>query len=116
MDRMRKLQAAEYMRQNPTSGEAAMSDLLAFDIPEAKRFESQCILAGYITDFYIPDHKLAIEIDGGNFHDSPRRKRYDAKRTDDLKRELGVTVVRFRSKELFRQPRVVVETIRRLLG
>jgi very-short-patch-repair endonuclease len=115
MDRTQKLRAAEYMKANPTSGEVAMADLLSWELPEV-RFNSQCVLAGYIADFYLPDHRLVIEIDGGAFHDTERRKRYDAKRTDDLKRELGITVVRFRSRELFRKPQAIVETIRSLLG
>lgn len=47
----------------------------------------------YIVDFYIPDKKLAIEIDGSQ-HYSDHGSKYDKERTNFLN-ELGIEVVRY---------------------
>uniref|UniRef100_A0A6H1ZIC6 DUF559 domain-containing protein n=1 Tax=viral metagenome TaxID=1070528 RepID=A0A6H1ZIC6_9ZZZZ len=52
----------------------------------------------YITDFYIPEKKLIIEIDGSS-HDSDSQIVYDDRRTAFIE-SLGMKVVRFRNKEL----------------
>jgi len=54
------------------------------------KFRRQYPVTGYILDFYCPDCKLAIELDG-NEHALPERMAYDKKRDDKLN-ELGIVV------------------------
>jgi len=57
-------------------------------------------MGGYIIDFYCPQEKLAVELDGGG-HAEPAQKRYDARRTAYLQK-LGVTVLRFWNIDVFK--------------
>jgi len=52
----------------------------------------------YITDFFIPELKLIIEIDGMN-HQEVSQKEYDKKRTSFLE-SIGNRVIRFDNAEL----------------
>ena len=53
----------------------------------------------YIADFYFPDIKLILEIDGGYHKDFEQRK-LDIKRTEDLNK-LGYKVVRIDNKDVY---------------
>ena len=53
----------------------------------------------YIADFYFPDTKLILEIDGGYHKDFEQRK-LDIKRTEDLNK-LGYKVVRIDNKDVY---------------
>lgn len=63
------------------------------------QFKPQCVVHGYIPDFYCSTLKLAVEIDG-RVHDRKDVKRNDALRTKRL-RSHGVTVIRFRNRQVF---------------
>lgn len=63
------------------------------------QFKPQCVVHGYIPDFYCDTLKLAVEIDG-RIHDRKDVKRNDALRTRRL-RSHGVTVIRFRNRQVF---------------
>ena len=51
------------------------------------------------VDFAIPEKKIAIEVDGGHWHSSPRKIKQDIKKTEVLV-SLGWTIIRF---EVFRR-------------
>ena len=50
-----------------------------------------------LVDFYCPELKLAVEVDGASHNDN---QEYDAERTDVLNR-YGIDVVRYRNEEVF---------------
>lgn len=52
----------------------------------------------YILDFYLPDLKMSIEIDG-NSHNSKQAKTYDQIR-DSLAAKRGIRVIRFSNEEV----------------
>lgn len=52
----------------------------------------------FILDFYLPKHKLAIELDGSQ-HYTPSGQKYDKRRTACLKKE-EIRVVRIMNKEV----------------
>ncbi len=52
----------------------------------------------YIVDFYCPEKKLIVEIDGDS-HYLPRTKERDTKRTQYLE-SLGYTVLRYTNTEV----------------
>lgn len=54
----------------------------------------------YILDFFLPDSKLAVEIDGG-YHDTVEQKRNDLDRTKRLKRNHVVKdILRLKNNEV----------------
>ncbi len=63
-------------------------------------FLRQRPILNYIVDFYCPDAKLAIEIDGSS-HDLKEVK--DIKRQDDLEKA-GIIFLRFTNKEIEENP------------
>ena len=82
-------QLAENMRANPTPAEAALWAKLRCRQLQGLKFRQQHIALGYILDFYCPEYRLAIELDGRG-HDAER----DAKR-DLLFAVWHVMVLRF---------------------
>jgi very-short-patch-repair endonuclease len=52
----------------------------------------------FILDFYLPKHKLAIELDGAQ-HYTPSGQKYDKRRTSCLKKE-GIQVIRFMNRQV----------------
>jgi len=52
----------------------------------------------YIVDFYVPQHRLVIEVDGDT-HSEAAQQRYDAERTRRLE-ALGLRVLRFTNAEV----------------
>lgn len=56
------------------------------------------ILRYYIADFYIPDKKVIIEVDG-RFHDD--HKQHDKQRTKEIQEQYpGIEVLRYKWKDL----------------
>ena len=73
------------------------------------KFQRQYGVGPYIVDFYCPERKLAIEVDGSQ-HLEPDQKVYDENRTAFL-REHGINVVRFWSNDVMRNIDGVIEEI-----
>lgn len=76
------------------------------------QFRRQFGIGGYILDFYCPERKLAVELDGG-FH--RKRKEYDKDRTKYLN-SLNIKVTRFWNQEVVDDVDVVMEKIKKELG
>lgn len=68
-----------------------------------------------LPDFYWPDLEKAVEVDGVDAHDSAERLDRDLKRQNALM-DLGIEVRRFSAREVRRNPRGVVDEIRRFLA
>ena|SRR3989344_3509252 len=62
------------------------------------KFRRQYSVGGYILDFYCPEIKLVIELDGEQHHEKENLL-YDQERTEYLG-VLGCTVLRFKNIEL----------------
>jgi len=65
-------------------------------------------VAGFIVDFYCHKGALVVEVDG-DIHDLEEEE--DARREEVL-REMGLRVVRFRNEEVVRDLSIVVGKIR----
>ena len=79
------------------------SQLLGF------KFRKQQGIARYVVDFYCPQCKLAIEIDGAT-HSTPQEKRRDMVRQEFIERE-GVHFLRFTNADVYENLEWVLETI-----
>lgn len=66
------------------------------------KFRRQYSVDHYIIDFYCPELKLAIELDG-EVHDSPEQKEYDKVRQEYLE-AFGITFIRIKNEEFLGNP------------
>jgi very-short-patch-repair endonuclease len=63
------------------------------------KFRRQHSVGNYILDFYCPEKRLAIELDGDG-HFNPLAEEYDTDRDAFLRRH-GITVMRFENQRVF---------------
>jgi very-short-patch-repair endonuclease len=77
------------------------------------KFRRQHGIGPYLLDFYCPEHKLAIEIQGG-VHNDILRSAYDSERQSWLENH-GIRVLRFEDRELLEVFESVVGVIRTAL-
>src|SRR5690606_4277170 len=68
----------------------------------------QYVVRGFIVDFYCPQYRLAIEIDG-SIHE--HRQRYDTARQAILERE-GLRFIRITAAEMEEYPEALINRIR----
>jgi len=85
-----------------------LPEAIAHCLQKAKQF------GNYIVDFYCPDRKLVIELDGSQ-HYEPSAEEYDTDR-DAYFESLGLRVLRFGNHDIDTQFGSVCQTIWRALG
>ncbi len=73
------------------------------------KFRRQFGVRRYILDFYCPELRLAIEVDGPS-HESDEARRYDEKRQAEIER-LGIRFLRFTNDEVLGNVQTVVGAI-----
>ena len=88
--------AARQLRQNLTPAEKMVWDALKNRQLHGWKFRSQHPIESFIVDFYCPQHRFVIELDGA-VHDQQRE--YDAARTEKLN-HLGYRVIRFDNRDV----------------
>lgn len=86
------------LRRNQTDAERAFWAKVRNKQFLGMKFFRQYSFGSYILDFYCPEKKLAVELDGGQHNQSEGRE-YDAIRTNYLNAH-GVEVVRFWNNEV----------------
>ena len=105
-----KLQRARELWQEMTPAEKALwQELRANRL--GVHFRRQQIIAGFIVDFYCHRSALVIEVDG-DIHDLQQE---DDARREDVLREMGLKVVRFRNDEVIQNLPMVLRKISELL-
>ena len=100
----RLIQLARNLRKNQTDVEKLMWLLIRNNQLGAK-FRRQQPIGNYIADFYCPEKKLAIELDGGKHTESK-----DRSKTEFLN-QAGITVLRFWNNEVLENTEGVLQTI-----
>ena len=101
------------LRNNLTPAEATLWENLKNRQLEGKRFRRQFSVGNYILDFYCPEEKLAIELDGQG-HYTIWGAIKDEKRLEFLIKQ-GIRVIRFENIVVFEDMESVLEEIRRNL-
>jgi very-short-patch-repair endonuclease len=86
------------LRNNPTHAEKEMWQGLRKHRAAGYKFRRQHSLGPFIVDFYLPEMKLAVEVDGATHEDLPQ-KEYDERRTGYLENN-GIEVIRFTDGEV----------------
>jgi very-short-patch-repair endonuclease len=102
-----KLALARAMRGQPTAAEAALWSALRQRRLDGWKFRRQHVIAGYIVDFYCPELRLAVEVDG-MVHQA--RGAEDRQRDEHLTSQ-GVQVVRVRNADVLERLDAVVDRL-----
>ena len=74
-------------------------------------FNRQHPIGPYFTDFYFPDTKIVLEIDGKNFHSTPDQIEHDKIR-DQYMNNLGYMVIRAYASLAKENPAGVLDALR----
>ena len=104
------LTLARRMRREPTDAERKMWFLLRRERLAGFKFRRQHPIGPYILDFYCPELKLAIEIDG-IAHDMGDRPERDEKRAAWLT-DQGLRIIRIPAADVLKDATAVAESIR----
>ena len=99
------------LRSNSTSAEAILWKMLKAKHIEGKRWRRQFSIGNFILDFYCPEIKLCIELDGSE-HYTVSGQFNDERREEFLKSQ-GITIIRFENKEIWHYTEQIIETIRK---
>ncbi len=97
------------LRNNLTPAEARLWSMLKDKQLEGRKFRRQHSIDNFIVDFYCPQEKLVIELDG-EVHNNILAESKDKERDLRLK-SYGITVLRFENKMIFEQQEVVLQAI-----
>ena len=93
--------AARERREQPTRAERELAAILS-GLSEGAlqgRFRRECVCGEWILDFYFPEVRLGIEVDGG-YHRSTRQQGRDLVKRSGLA-GAGVTLLRLTNEEVF---------------
>ncbi len=101
--------AARQLRRRMTDAEEALWKLLRRNKLDGMRFRRQHAVGRFILDFYCPDRKIAVEVDG-SIHEDQRD--YDQSR-DEVLSQYGIRVIRFQNDEVLKDSDSVLERILR---
>ncbi|MBL4753114.1 MAG: endonuclease domain-containing protein [Flavobacteriales bacterium] len=74
-----------------------------------QKFRRQHSVGYYILDFYCPQSKLCVELDGAH-HFTPESQRYDERRSRCLEK-FGIRVIRFENEDVFNKLPDVLNSI-----
>jgi very-short-patch-repair endonuclease len=99
----------QYLRNNATDAERRLWALLKGKQLLGYKFRRQQGIEQYVADFYCPQGKLAIEIDGVT-HTTLKQKTADLQRTQRIELH-GITVLRFSNTDVFENPDGVLTAI-----
>lgn len=106
-------QRRRVLRRNQTDAEKALWFYLRRRSIEGLKFFRQYGVGAYILDFFCPEARLGIEIDGGQ-HAEGKNIIKDNARTKFLEKE-NIKVLRFWNNEVLKQKEAVVEKIREVI-
>ena len=103
---------AREMRHSPTPAEQALWQHLRNRQMCGVKFRRQHAISRFIVDFYAPQARLVIEVDGGiHVH----RQEEDAVRQATLE-NLNLRVLRFTNEQVLNEMEAVLESIAEMLG
>jgi len=98
------------LRHSLTPAESALWRGLKGSKLCGKKFRRQHSIGNYVVDFYCPECRLAIELDGKK-HFNSIASEYDLRRNEFLSR-YNIRVLRFENRAVFEHPDGVLEMIK----
>jgi len=105
---------ARRLRKNMTEAEVRLWNYLRMKQIKGFQFFRQRPIGNYIVDFYAPEAKLVIEVDGGQ-HYNKEGLGYDEVR-DAFIESQGLKVIRFSNLDVLRNTEGVVKRIIEVVG
>ena len=99
------------LRKNMTKAEVMLWLELKNKKLLGQRVLRQYSVGSYVVDFYFPQVRLAIEIDGAT-HITDEELEYDRDRQDEIE-ELGIKFLRFTNPEIYYELDNVLDSIKR---
>lgn len=99
----------QYLRKNMTKAEVFLWSKLKGKQLNSLKFRRQYGIGNYVVDFYCPELKLAIEIDG-DVHGYNSRTVYDKQRQKDIE-SLGIKVLRYTNNDVIKNTNGVLHDI-----
>lgn len=100
---------ARKLRQKQTTAELLLREILRNTKVNNLKFRRQHSIGNYIADFYCPEKKLVIELDG-SIHNKPEQKKRDQER-DAIMKQHGLNIIRFTNDDVFEKVEEVIQTI-----
>lgn len=101
-----KKQFAKKLRRHMTAAEFLLWSRVRNRRLSGLKFRRQVVIRGYIADFYCPEHKLIVEVDG--IGHNPQA---DALRDLNILSKTGISTLRFSNSRVFHDTRDVLQTI-----
>lgn len=98
------------LRSFGTSAEAALWQMLKRRQIRGVLFRRQFSVGPFILDFYCPQIRLCIELDGQP-HFTPEGEEHDIQRSEYLLRLFNIRVVRFENQAVYDYPESVLSEI-----
>jgi len=102
------------LRNNSTYAEVFFWQQIKKGQLEGRKFRRQTSIGSYIIDFYCPEEKIVVELDGEVHFDEEARK-YDKERTEYLE-SIGLRVIRFENQDVLKNTEYVMNTIKKLFN
>lgn len=108
-NRAEQKQKRQHLRRNATKAEAILWSRLRGKQMLEHKFRRQFGVGVYVIDFYCPELKLAIEVDGDSHFTEPRRE-YDQERQRFVE-AFDIHFLRFTNEQIYNHIDNVLETI-----
>ena len=102
------------LRNSSTVAETVLWKYLKNRQLDGNKFRRQSSVGPYIVDFFCPEKRVVVELDGAR-HFGSAAGDYDDRRTRYLQ-ERGIKVIRFENRRLYRDLEGVLEEIRKTLS
>jgi len=106
-----KIEVSRKLRTNATFAECMLWNSLRSRKVSKVKFRRQYVFLGFILDFFCPEFKIGIELDG-EIH--LKQLNYDKARAA-LMKEHGITIIRFKNREIIDKLDQCIETIEKYL-
>ena len=103
-------QRRKELRNNPTQAEAFLWGHLKGSQLEGRKFRRQTSIKSFIVDFYCPEEKLVVELDG-DVHFDEEVVKEDEERAKKIEKE-GIKVIRFENQEVLLNLESVLKEIK----
>ncbi len=98
------------LRNQSPKAEVILWQILKGKSLQGFKFRRQVSIGRYVVDFYCPEAKLVIEIDGDSHFQGKDVQEYDANRQEQIE-SLGLVVLRFLNTEIYESLDGVVDKI-----
>lgn len=101
------------LRTYGTAAEATLWNILKNKQVNGLRWRRQFSVGPYILDFYCPEKKICIELDGNN-HYTMSGIEHDQQRKRYLEVEHGIRVLRFENQMVWKAPEIIIAEIEKI--